>query len=71
MICEKTKRKINQNRVNFDFDAFFASFFRFANLGNFLNTLQFYASGSACFFIFRGKCISEKSIKIKVISDFD
>ena len=52
MICEKTKRKINQNRVNFDFDAFFASFFRFANLGNFLNALQFYASGSACFSFF-------------------
>ena len=52
MSCKKTKRKINRNWVNFDFEAFFASFFCFANLEKILNALQFYMSGSACFSFF-------------------
>ena len=39
---------------NLDFNAFFASVFCFANLGNFFYRLQFFAFGSPVFFVFRG-----------------
>ena len=47
------KGKINQNRKYFDLSQFFALFFRKC-LGNFLKELQFYTSGTTCFFIFCG-----------------
>ena len=59
-----SKRNFNQNWVDLYFNAFFASLFHFANLGNFLNDLQFYESGSTCFFIILRNFQSEILIKI-------
>ena len=52
--AKKQSEKSIKIGSNFDFNAFFASLFRFANLEKFLKRLQFFASGSPVFFIFRG-----------------
>ena len=52
IICENVSEKLIKIGSNLDFNVFFTSLFSLRKFGKFLNALQFYASGSACFSFF-------------------
>ena len=69
--AKKQSEKSIKIGSNLYFNAFFASLFRFANLEKILKRLQFFASGSPVFFVFRGGAkFRAREIYIRLVKSY-